>query len=208
MVAGVVFWWGVQDRKDDLNLQSVCVFCGSSPGNDGAYLEAARELGNAIAKRGLTLVYGGGDVGLMGELASAATHERGKVIGVIPRFLSAKVGHVSGSEVYEVDTMHERKAKMYGLSDACIAMPGGLGTLEEISEAVNWVQLGLHDKPVGLLNVRDYFGNLIRFFDHAVSQRFLRVEHRDMLVIDDDPGELLNRMIGFRSPHVEKWLDR
>ena len=182
--------------RNHLSLQSVCVFCGSSSGADGAYLEAARAMGGAIARRGCTLVYGGGDVGLMGEMASEAIHQRGKVIGVIPRFLSVKVGQIAGSEVHQVDTIHQRKAKMYELSDACIAMPGGFGTLDEVAEAVNWVQLGLHEKPVGLLNVKDYFGNLVKFLDHAVSQRFLRVEHRDMLMIEDDPDQLLDRIIG------------
>ena len=188
-------------------MQSVCVFCGSNPGARHVYAEAARALGRTLADRGLRLVYGGAAVGLMGTLADAALAAGGNVVCVIPGVLVAReIAHAGLTEIRVVDSMHERKSVMAELSDGFIALPGGAGTLEELFEVWTWSQLGLHRKPVGLLNVEGYFDALIAFLDHQTNERFMRREHRDMLLVDADPALLLKRFETYRPPRVEKWI--
>ena len=190
-------------------MRRVCVFCGSSHGASPVYTEAARDLGRRIAQRGMGLVYGGGKVGLMGEVADAALAAGGEVIGVIPYALQAReVGHKGLTELRVVDSMHERKALMADLSDGFLALPGGIGTLEEMFEVWTWGQLGLHSKPCALLDVAGYYSPLLAFLDHTVNEGFLREAHRAVLLVDADPEALLDRMAGFRPPRVEKWIDR
>ena len=190
-------------------MQRICVFCGSSPGGNPTYTELATALGALLARERLALVYGGGKVGLMGVLADAALAHGGEVIGVIPQALfDLEVGHTGLPDLRIVASMHERKALMADLSDAFIALPGGLGTLEEFCEIVTWAQLGLHRKPCGLLNSECYFDPLIRFFDHMVEERFLRPEHRALMLVEHDPAALLDRLAGFKAPRVEKLIDR
>jgi len=188
-------------------LQSVCVFCGSNAGAHDDYAEAARRLARAIAARGLNLVYGGGSIGLMGVLGAEALAAGGRVIGVTPRGLvEREVIHAGLTELRVVETMHERKALMAALSDAFIALPGGLGTLDELFEMLTWTQLGIHRKPCALLDVDGYFEQLGVFLDHAVSQRFIKAEHRSMLISGDDPETLLDRLGKAQLPEVSKWV--
>ena len=190
-------------------LRSVCVFCGSNSGAGNAYAEAARGLARAIARRRLKLVYGGGNVGLMGVLADTALDAGAHVIGVIPRRLVEKeVAHSRLTEQRIVGTMHERKALMADLSDAFIALPGGLGTLDETFEMLTWTQLGYHRKPSALLDVNGYFGQLAAFLDHAVEERFVTAAHRGMLIIERDPDAVLDRLATAALPNVSKWMDR
>jgi len=186
----------------------VCVFCGSSPGVNPAYAQAAVGLGRTLAGRGIGLVYGGGSIGLMGLIADAALAAGGEVIGVIPRALQLReVGHDGLSELLVVGSMHERKAKMAELADAFVAMPGGMGTLEELAEILTWAQLGLHAKPCGLLDVGGYWRPLVAFFDHAVAEGFVRAEHRRFVLVGDTPEDLLARFAAYRAPPVQRWLD-
>ncbi len=188
-------------------MQSVCVFCGSNAGAGHDYADAARGLARAIAARGLNLVYGGGSIGLMGVLGTAALAAGGRVIGVTPRRLvEREVIHAGLTELRVVETMHERKALMAELSDAFIALPGGLGTLDELFEMLTWTQLGIHRKPCALLDVNGYFEQLGVFLDHAVSQRFIKAEHRSMLIAGTDPEALLEQMLTTRLPEVSKWM--
>ncbi len=188
---------------------AVCVFCGSSPGARPAYRDAAEALGRALAAQGRTLVYGGGNVGLMGAGADAALAAGGRVISVIPRHLvEREVGHNGVTELRVVDSMHERKQLMADLADAFVLLPGGLGSLEEFFEVWTWGQLGLHRKPYGLLNVAGYFDPLLAFLDHAVAERFVRSEHRDLVLVDDDPERLLARLDTHEPVAVPKWIDR
>jgi uncharacterized protein (TIGR00730 family) len=190
-------------------LRRVCVFCGSSPGARATYAAGAARLGRLLAERGLTLVYGGGHVGLMGAVADAAMDAGGEVIGVIPEHLERReVAHTGVTDLRVVDSMHTRKALFEELSDGFIALPGGLGTYEELFEILTWGQLGLHAKPVGLLDVDGFYAPLRSFLDHAVEERFVHTEHRSMLLVDDDADRLLDRMAAWRPPVVEKWLDR
>ncbi len=189
-------------------LKKICVNCGSSPGAHPEYVEASRELGRKLAQRGMSLVYGGANVGLMGETADAVLSHGGEVIGIITEELNHKVGHKGLKELHVVPTMHERKTKMFQLSDGFIAMPGGLGTLEEAMEILTWAQLGLHSKPVGFLNVRGYFDKFMDFLDHAVDQRFLKKEHRQMILVGQNPDQLLTAMEAYLPTPVEKWIDR
>lgn len=190
-------------------MKSVCVFCGSSPGASPAYAEAAAHLGRTLAGRGLTLVYGGGHVGLMGVVADAALGAGGRVVGVIPEALEAKeLAHRGLTDLRVVGSMHERKALMSELADGFIAMPGGIGTLEELFEAWTWSQLGIQRKPCGLLNAAGYYDHLLAFLDHVTAERFLAPGHRAMVLVDDDTGRLLDRLAAYRHPPVEKWLDR
>lgn len=187
----------------------VCVFCGSNSGSDSAYVDAARGLGQLLAREGVGLVYGGGSVGLMGELADAVLHAGGEVTGVIPHALWAReVGHRGLTDLRIVETMHERKAMMADLSDAFIALPGGLGTLEEIFEIWTWAQLGLHTKPLGFLDVGGFYSPLMQFLDRAVRERFLREPHRAIALVDADPERLLRRFDAWKPPRVEKWITR
>ena len=190
-------------------MKRLCVFCGSSFGVNPAYVKAASDLGNAIAKRNICLVYGGARVGLMGEIASTVIRAKGEVIGVIPKDLVEKeVAHSNLSDLRIVGTMHERKSLMAELSDGFIAMPGGFGTMEEIFEAITWAQLSFHDKPCGFLNIKGYYNDLIKFLDHSVEENFIVPEHRAMIVIDDDPESLLEKFLNYEPPKIDKakWI--
>lgn len=188
-------------------MRRICVFCGSSDGRDPALRETARSFGALLARRGLGLVYGGGAAGLMGAVADAALAAGGEVIGVIPHGLERReLGHRGLTELRVVESMHERKAVMAALSDAFVALPGGMGTLEELAEAATWSQLGIHAKPVGLLDVAGYWGPLVSFFDHAAALGFIRPEHRAIVVVDRGPAALLDRLATWRAPSVEQWL--
>jgi uncharacterized protein (TIGR00730 family) len=190
-------------------LSSVCVFCGSNNGLDPAYLEAATRVGHTLAERGLRLVYGGAHVGMMGALADAAMAAGGDVTGVIPRqIVDLEVSHDGVRDLRVVGSMHERKALMADLADAFIALPGGIGTLEELFEVFTWAHLGLHRKPLGLLDVNDYYAPLEAMLDHAVDQRFLRPQTRAMLTRDDSLESLLDRFDAWEPPQGAKWIDR
>ena len=190
-------------------MKRVCIFCGSSPGLLPEYATAARQCGAVLAQRGLTLVYGGGNVGLMGIVADAALAAGGEVIGVIPRRMAAReVAHGGVTSLIAVGSMHERKQKMADLSDAFVALPGGIGTMEELFEAFTWLQLGLHHKPVGLLNVAGYYDALLEFLAHMRGQRFLKAQHFDTLLVEQTIEELLDRLARFNHRPVGKWMDR
>jgi uncharacterized protein (TIGR00730 family) len=187
----------------------ICVFCGSSPGTDPRYLEAAREMGRALARRGLGLVYGGGSVGLMGAVADAALEAGAEVIGVIPQVLQIReLAHKRLTTLHVVGSMHERKALMAELSDGFVALPGGMGTLEELAEVLTWAQLGLHARPCGLLDVAGYYDPLVAFFDRAVEAGFLRPAHRRILLTGPTPASLLDQFQAFIPPAVERVIDR
>lgn len=188
---------------------SLCVFCGSSPGARPQYREAAEALGAELARRGIRLVYGGGHVGLMGIVADAVLSTGGEVIGVITEGLQAReVGHADLPDLRVVATMHERKAMMASLADAFVALPGGAGTLDEFFEAWTWLQLGIHRKPVGLLNAERYYDPLLAFLDRGVEDRFIRAEYLDALVIDTEVGRLIDRLAQAGPVRSDKWLDR
>lgn len=190
-------------------MKSVCVYCGSSVGHRQEYAQAARTVGQLLATRGLRTVYGAGNIGLMGVLADAALEAGGEVIGVIPEALVAReLAHNGVTDLRIVSSMHERKALMADLSDAFLALPGGFGTFEELCEMLTWLQLGIHQKPCGLLNVAGYYDPLIAMFDRAVDERFLRPQHRKLLSIENDPVSLLDRLQHTQPPEVHKWLDR
>ena len=192
-----------------MRLRSICVFCGASPGANPIYAEAAAELGRSLAKAGVTLVYGGGEVGLMGVVADAAMAAGGEVIGVIPQSLQdSEIGHKGLTRLEVVSGMHARKARMAELSDAFIALPGGLGTLEELFEVWTWGQLGYHGKPLGLLEVNGFYGKLIGFLDHLVEERFVRSTHRSMLQVRETPAELLEALTNWQPDVVPKWNAR
>jgi uncharacterized protein (TIGR00730 family) len=177
-------------------MKSLCVFCGSNAGTRPAYADAARRLGTLLAERNLTLVYGGSASGLMRVLADSVLAAGGAVIGVIPRALvDREVAHTGLTDLHVVGSMHERKQKMADLSDGFVVLPGGFGTLDETAEVLTWRQLGLHDKPCGLLDVADFFAPLLRFFDHAVDEGFVAVDQRRLLIVDDDPGRLIDRLV-------------
>jgi len=189
-------------------VNSICVFCGSRPGADPAYEVAARCLGQALAQANITLVYGGGNVGLMGVVADAALEAGGEVVGVIPEALMRReIGHPGLTKLHVVASMHERKAKMAELSDGFVALPGGTGTLEEFFEVLTWAQLGEHEKPCGLLDIAGYYGPLLAVFDHMVEKGFLKDHHREMLLLERDPTTLLERFARYEPPRVAKWID-
>jgi uncharacterized protein (TIGR00730 family) len=188
-------------------MTSICVFCGSSPGNDPAYAEAASRLGRILAERDTTLVYGGGHVGLMGVVADAALDAGGEVIGVMPRSLvDREIGHTGLTKLHVVGSMHERKALMSELSDGFVALPGGNGTLEEFFEVLTWAQLGEHGKPCGLLNVAGYYDPLLAVFDRMVNRAFLKEEHRNLVLVEEDAKSLLERFEGYEPPKTVKWI--
>jgi uncharacterized protein (TIGR00730 family) len=190
-------------------VKRVCVFCGSSPGARPAYLPAAITMGAELARRGLGLVYGGASVGLMGAIADAALAAGGHVVGVIPSSLVKKeLAHGGVSDLRVVRTMHERKALMADLSDAFVALPGGIGTLEETFEVLTWAQLGLHRKPCGFLDVEGYYRPLLSFLEHGIEARFIRPEHRSVFLVEEDPVEMIDLLAAYRPPSVEKWIDR
>ena len=190
-------------------MKRICVFAGSSAGARRSYRNTAEDLGRTLARRGIGVVFGGGRVGLMGVLADAALGAGGDVIGVIPKALDAKeLGHKGLTELRIVASMHERKAMMADLSDGYIALPGGWGTMDELFEILTWGQLGLHQRPCGLLNVDGYFDGLLAFMTHMIDERFVRPENGSMLAVAISPAELLDRMAAYVPPAVEKWLDR
>jgi uncharacterized protein (TIGR00730 family) len=190
-------------------LETICVFCASSPGADPRYVAAAQSFGELLARSGRRIVYGGGNTGLMGALADAALAAGGEVIGVMPRHLvDREVAHTGLTRLDIVTSMHERKARLADMADAFVALPGGLGTLEEFTEIWTWGQLGLHRKPYGLLNVAGFYGSLLTFLDHAVAERFVRPEHRAMVRVADEPAALLAAMEAAPPPAMPKWLDR
>ena len=190
-------------------MRKVCVFCGSSPGADPAFIGAAKALGRAIAGSGRVLVYGGASVGLMGALADAVLEAGGDAIGVMPQALvDREVAHNGLTALHVVTSMHERKTLMAELADAFIAMPGGLGTLEEFFEVWTWAQLGLHEKPLGMLGPQEFFFPLFQFLDGLVAQRFLRPEHREMIAVEENPSVLLETLARHRPTTAAKWLDR
>lgn len=191
-----------------MKIKQVCVFCGSSPGTDPVHIETARAMGRLLARRGLGLVFGGGHVGLMGAVADAALAEGGEVTGVIPRALELReLAHGGLTRLLVVGSMHERKARMAELSDAFVALPGGMGTLDELAEIVTWAQLGLHGKPCGLLDVRGYFQPLVAFFDRAEAEGFVRPEHRRLVLVEAEPERLLERFERWDPPPVRRWID-
>jgi len=189
-------------------MKSIAVFCGSSNDADPLYIEQARQMGRLLAQRHKRLIYGGATIGLMGILADSVLEAGGKVIGVMPEFLKDKeIAHESLNDMVMVDNMHERKVKMHELADAFITLPGGFGTLEEFFETLTWGQLGLHRKPMGLLNVNGYFNQLFAFIDRINRERFIKTKHRDMILTADDPLELLRVMEAYEAPSTEKLLD-
>lgn len=187
----------------------ICVFSGSSAGISEAYGRAARALGKLLAQGGIDLVYGGAAVGLMGAVADAALAEGGHVTGVIPQALvDREVAHRGLTELRIVNSMHERKAVMADLSDGFIAMPGGIGTFEELFEVWTWAQLGSHAKPCALLNILGFYDRLLEFLDHVVGQGFLKTVHRDMLIVEEDPAAMLHAMAQYKAPAAGKWIGR
>jgi uncharacterized protein (TIGR00730 family) len=189
-------------------MRRLCVFCGSSSGSRPAYAAAARALGEALARRGLGLVTGGGRVGLMGVIADASMGAGGEVIGVIPEALAAKeVAHAGPTELRVVGSMHERKAMMAELSDGFVALPGGFGTLEEFFEVLTWAQLGLHPKPCALLNVAGFYAPLLALLDHAVAEGFVKPIHRALVLVEEEPERLLDRIRDYRPPVVQRWIE-
>ncbi|MEM9983714.1 MAG: TIGR00730 family Rossman fold protein [Bacteroidota bacterium] len=190
-------------------LNSICIFCGANHGLHPQYEQVAQAVGRQLAQEKRQIVYGAGSVGLMGVVADAALAEGGYVVGVIPTFLKEKeVDHKGIQEVIVTDTMHVRKQTMVDRSEGFIALPGGLGTLDELAEILSWAQLGLHRHPVGILNVHGYFDQLIAFVDHSVEQGFVRQENRELILVDDDLTRLLAKMEAYEAPDVEKWLNR
>jgi uncharacterized protein (TIGR00730 family) len=188
-------------------MKTICVFCGSKHGDLPKYTAVARELGRALAREDLGLVYGGGSVGLMTEIADAVLEDDGHVVGVIPQALvDMEVAHLGLPDLRIVHSMHERKALMTELSDGFIAMPGGFGTLEELFEVITWGQLGFHHKPCGVLNAEGYYDGLLNFLDGAVEHGFLSPIHRQMLLVSDDPNDLLAQLRAYKPPAIEKIL--
>ena len=190
-------------------MKRICVYCGSNPGKSVEFLESARTLAGALVQRDIGLVYGGASVGIMGEIADTVLARGGEVIGVIPQALVDKeVSHTGLTELRVVNSMHERKEIMADLAQGFIALPGGLGTMEEIFEVLTWAQLGFHQKPCALLNVKGYYNRLTQFLDHAVAQGFVTETHRKMLLVEEDPHSLLEVMTSYNAPAVDKWIDR
>jgi uncharacterized protein (TIGR00730 family) len=198
------------EQSSLLRVERICVFCGASPGARPEYREVTAELARVLVSEGIGVVYGGGGVGLMGALADAVIAEGGEVIGVIPRSLvDREIAHRDVVDMRVVSSMHERKALMAELAGAFIALPGGLGTLEELFEVYTWAQLGLHRKPCGLLNVEGYYDGIADFLGHAVTERFVREEHRELLMIERDPVALLERIRAYEpDANLPKWIDR
>jgi hypothetical protein len=189
-------------------MNRISVFCGSSLGNQSIFREKAYELGQFIAKRNIELVYGGTEIGLMGAVAEGVLSREGKAIGVLPNFLRQKeIAHPGLSELILVNTMHERKVKMHELSDGVIALPGGFGTMEELFEMLTWGQLGIHKKPIGILNIKGFYDQLNFFLENMVKQGFLSNENKQMLIIEEDPEKLLDKFYSYEHPDVEKLID-
>jgi uncharacterized protein (TIGR00730 family) len=190
-------------------MERICVFCGSSPGARPEYERAAVDLGRLLVERDIGLVYGGAHVGLMGAIADTVVEAGGQAIGVIPSSLVDKeIAHRGLTDLRVVGTMHERKALMVDLADGFVALPGGSGTLDELFEAFTWAQLGIHRKPIGLLDIEAYWTPLLAFLDHAVAERFLRADHRDTLLVEREPAALLELLVAYEPRAVDKWIDR
>jgi uncharacterized protein (TIGR00730 family) len=194
-------------ENDFMAINTICIFCGSSHGATSAFAAATEQLGHVLAARGIDVVYGGGNVGLMGVLADSVLKAGGRITGVIPHALVAReLAHQGLTSLHVVDSMHERKALMADLAGGFIALPGGFGTLEEFAEAVTWTQLGLHAKPCGLLNVAGFYDGLLAFLAHALQQEFLRPTHSQIVVADADPGALIDRLAAWSPPDVTRWI--
>jgi len=188
-------------------LEKICVFCGSSDGNDLAITDAAVKLGKLFAEKEITLVYGAAKIGIMGIIAKTMLESNGKVIGVIPDFLKKKeVVHLGLSELITTQNMHERKLQMQELSDGFIVLPGGFGTLEELFEIITWLQLGLHEKPIGLLNINGFYDDLLKLLETMVRKGFLKMENYELLLVDTNINGLLQKMNAFKAPQIPKWL--
>ena len=190
-----------------MKIRNICVYCGSSPGKNPAYLRAANRLAESLCERGIGLVYGGAAIGVMGAVANAVLEGGGRAVGVIPKSLAVKeVAHDSLTELHVVASMHDRKAMMAELADGFIALPGGWGTLEEIFEILTWAQLGFHQKPCGLLNAEGYYSGLIDFLEHPFEQQFVNELCRPMLMESRDPDTLLDQFAAYKAPKVRKWM--
>lgn len=190
-------------------MKSICVYCGSNPGRQESYSMAARELAKSLVEREIRLVYGGASVGIMGLIADTVLRLGGQAVGVIPDALLRKeVAHTNLTELHVTQSMHERKTLMAELSDGFIALPGGIGTLEEIFEVWTWAQLGFHKKPCGLLNVEGYFDSLISFLNHTVAEQFVKEPHRSMLIVERNPDPLLDRFASYEPPTIQKWVGK
>ncbi|MGY6277185.1 LOG family protein [Methylomonas sp. MgM2] len=189
------------------SIKSICVYCGSSPGRNQAYASAATDLAETLVRRNIRLVYGGASIGIMGTVADQVLKLGGQVVGVIPKALALKeVAHPELTELHITHSMHERKTLMAELSDGFIALPGGIGTLEELFEIWTWAQLGLHGKPCGLLNIERYYDALIAFLDHVTAEQFVKPHHRDILMVETEPNLLLERFFNYRPPAAKHWL--
>ncbi|MBZ5752891.1 TIGR00730 family Rossman fold protein [Metabacillus rhizolycopersici] len=190
-------------------MKRVSVFCGSSTGASQIYMEEAELLGTQLARNGLTLVYGGARVGIMGAVADATLKAGGEVIGVIPKMLMGRENaHTGLTELIVVNSMHERKAKMEQLSDGFITLPGGPGTMEEFFEVYTWAQLGEHQKPIGMLNSNNYYNKLLTFFDHMIEEQFLKPEYQSMIIVEKDPQQLLEKFRNYQPPQLPTWISR
>lgn len=201
----------IKRKEYQLNpLKTVCVFCGCSDHINEPYIQPTREMGYAIADRGLTVVYGGGRTGLMGALADSALERGAKVIGILAEVFDTPIlAHQNLTELQVVKTMHERKSRMADLADAFIALPGGFGTFEELLEILTWAQIGIHTRPVGVLNINSYFDPLFTLIEHARSEGFIYDEHRSLLMSDSDPNTLLDQMTSYNPPaDLDRWVNR
>ena len=188
-------------------MNRICVFCGSKTGNSPLFLEAATELGRFLAERGLDLVYGGASIGLMGAVADSVMAGGGRVVGVIPEAMASKeVAHEGLTEMHVVSSMHERKSMMARLADAFVALPGGFGSFEELLEMITWAQLGIHRKPVGILNVSGYYDPLIQLFEGAIEAGFIKPSNRKLFVIEQEADRLLQTLLAHRLPEVKRWI--
>lgn len=190
-------------------MKNICIYCGSGIGRRQAYASAARQLARALVERKLGLVYGGASVGIMGVLADAVLQLGGQAVGVIPQALARKeIAHQHLTELHITESMHERKTLMAELSDGFIALPGGIGTLEELFEIWTWAQLGIHAKPCGVLNVAGYFDSLTTFLDHAAAEQFVKPPHRSLLIVEQKPQVLLERFASYKAPAIPKWVGK
>ncbi|MFN5295071.1 MAG: TIGR00730 family Rossman fold protein [Flavobacteriales bacterium] len=188
-------------------MKSITVFCGASEGNIPIYKEVGFQTGKLLASRSIEVVFGGGKIGIMGAVADGALSEGGVVTGVIPKFLRTKeVTHYGVTNLHVVDTMHERKMLMHRLSQGVMALPGGYGTLDELFEILTWGQLGMHEYPIGLLNVNGYFDHLVSFVHHMCDEGFLNTTVRDLILVDDDTNRLIDRMMNYQAPDIYKWI--
>ncbi len=188
-------------------MKSITVFCGASEGNNPLYKEVGYRTGKLLASRSIEVVFGGGKIGIMGAVADGALSQGGIVTGVIPKFLSTKeVTHYDVTNLHVVDSMHERKMLMHRLSHGVMALPGGYGTLDELFEILTWEQLGMHEHPIGLLNVNGYFDHLVNFVHHMCSEGFLTTTIRDLILVDDDANRLIDRMLSYKAPDIYKWI--